>query len=129
MRKKSQAASGHKKEARKRTPTFLLELPLQVHSGQAARVRSHLEAGRQFYNAILSLGLKRLRAMRADPAWQAARGIPHAQKLERKAAFAHLREQYGFSEYALHEASKALRVSWVADHLDAVLGQTLTTRA
>jgi hypothetical protein len=29
----------------------------------------------------------------------------------------------------LHEAGKALRVSWLADHLDAVLGQTLATRA
>jgi hypothetical protein len=129
MRKKNQTASDREKEASTRTPTFLLELPVQVNTGQAARLRAHLEAGRQFYNAILSLGLKRLRAMRADPAWQAARAIPHAQKLERRAAFAHLREQYGFSEYALHEASKALRVSWVADHLDAVLAQRLSSRA
>ena len=41
---------------------------MQVNTGQAARLRAHLEAGRQFYNAILSLGLKRLHAMRADPA-------------------------------------------------------------
>jgi len=125
MRKKSQAASDPKKEASKRTPTFLLELPLQVNAGQAAR----LEAGRQFYNAVLSVGLKRLRAMRSDPAWQAARAIPRTRKAERQTAFAHLREQYGFSEYALHEAGKALRVSWVADHLDAVLAQTLASRA
>src|SRR5512142_743109 len=118
MRKKNQSASDREKEASTRTPTFLLELPLQVNTAQAARLRAHLEAGRQFYNAILSLGLKRLRAMRADSAWQAARAIPHAQKRERKAACAQLREQYGFSEYALHKASKARRVSWVADHLD-----------
>src|SRR5215469_16377958 len=129
MSKKSQVAPDREQEASKRTPTLLLELPLVVNAGQATHVRAHLEAGRQFYNAVLSLGLKRLRAMRADPAWQAARAIPHAQKLERKAAFAHLREQYGFSEYALHEASKALRVSWLADHLDAVLAQRLTSRA
>src|SRR5215469_7493925 len=129
MRNKSQAASDPKKEASKRTPTFLLELPLQVNAGQAARLRAHLEAGRQFYNAVLSVGLKRLRAMRSDPAWQAARAIPRTRKAQRQAAFAHLREQYGFSEYALHEAGKALRVSWVADHLDAVLAQTLASRA
>ena len=29
----------------------------------------------------------------------------------------------------MHKASKALRVSWVADHLDAVLAQRLTSRA
>jgi hypothetical protein len=54
MRTKSQTASEHQKEASKRTPTFLLELPLQVSLGQAARLRAHLEAGRQFYNAVLS---------------------------------------------------------------------------
>ncbi len=129
MSKKSQDTTEQDKERKKRTPTFLLELPLQVSEGQAARLRAHLEAGRQFYNAVLSEGLKRLRAMRADPAWQRARAIPKARKQERKDAFAALREQYGFSEYALHEAAKPLRVSWIADHLDAVLAQTLATRA
>ena len=129
MGKKSQVAREQERQASKRTPTFLLELPLQVSAGQAARVCAHLEAGRQFYNAVLSQGLKRLRAMRADPAWQAARAIPRTHKQERSAAFQRLREQYGFSEYALHEAGKALRVSWLADHLDAVLAQTLASRA
>jgi hypothetical protein len=67
--------------------------------------------------------------MRADPAWQAARAIPRSHKLERAAAFRALREQYGFSEYALHSFAKTARVSWLADHLDAVLAQTLATRA
>jgi hypothetical protein len=129
MRKMKQAASEQKKVASQRTPTFLLELPLQVSVGQAARVRAHLEAGRQFYNAVLSEGLKRLRTMRADPVWQVARAIAHSQKQERARAFAALREQYGFSEYALHEAGKRLRVSWLAEHIDAVLAQTLTSRA
>jgi hypothetical protein len=129
MGKKSQAARERATEASKRTPTFLLELPLQVSAGQATRLRAHLEAGRQFYNAVLSEGLKRLRAMRADPAWQAARAIPRSQKQERAQAFAALREQYGFSEYGLHEAGKRLRVSWLAEHLDAVLAQRLSSRA
>ncbi len=66
MSKKSQAAIEQGKETKKRTPTFLLELPLQVNESQAARLRAHLEAGRQFYNAVLSEGQKRLRQMRAD---------------------------------------------------------------
>jgi hypothetical protein len=121
--RKSQATRDREKEASRRTPTFLLELPLQVSASQAARLRAHLEAGRQFYNAVLCEGLKRLRRMRADPAWQAARAIPRTQKHERNAAFSQLREQYGFSAYALHEAGKMLRVSWLAEHLDAVLVQ------
>ena len=107
-----------------RPPTFLLELPLQVSPGQAKRLRAHLEAARQFYNAILSEGQRRLRRMRADPAWQAARAIPRTQKLERARAFGALRHQYGFSEYALHEAAKALNCAWIADHVDAVMAQT-----
>ena len=111
------------------TPTFLLELPLVVHAGQAARLGAHQEAGRQFYNAVLSAGQRRLRQVRADPAWQAARAIPRTHKQERRAAFAALRERYGFSEYTFHELAKALRVSWLAEHLDAVLAQTLASRA
>jgi len=60
---------------------------------------------------------------------RAARAIPRTHKQERRAAFSALRERYGFSEYALHELAKALRVSWLAEHLDAVLAQTLATRA
>jgi hypothetical protein len=112
-----------------KTPTFLLELPLVVQAGQAARVGAHLEVGRQFYNAVLSEGQQRLRRMRADPSWQAARAIPRTRKQERQAAFAALRERYGFSEYAFHELARKLRVAWLADHLDAVLAQTLATRA
>jgi hypothetical protein len=112
-----------------KTPTFLLELPLVAEAGQAARLGAHLEVGRQFYNAVLSEGQRRLRRMRADPAWQAARAIPRTQRQERTAAFSALRERYGFSEYAFHELAKALRVSWLAEHLDAVLAQTLASRA
>src|SRR5437764_7867231 len=126
MGTKQTKQSKHPKE---KTPTFLLELPLQVEAGQAKRLRAHLEAGRQFYNAVLSEGQRRLRQMRADPAWQAARAIPPSHKRERQAAFSALREQYGFSEYALHEYAKRTRVSWIAEHLDAVLAQTLATRA
>ena len=112
-----------------KTTTFLLELPLVVEPGPAKRIRAHLEAARQFSNAILSEGQRRLRQMRSDPAWQAARALPKTQKQERKTAFSALRTQYGFSEYALHEYAKTARVSWLAEHIEAVLAQTLATRA
>jgi hypothetical protein len=129
MSKKKKQSEQGEPEPRRRTPTFLLELPLQVNESQAKRIRGHLEAGRQFYNAVLSEGNQRLRQMRADPAWQAARAIPRSHTLERQAAFSALREQYGFSAYALHEYAKRARISWIAEHLDAVLAQTLATRA
>src|SRR5215469_14703183 len=118
-----------RKPSKPKTPTFLLELPLEALAGQAARVDAHLEVGRQFYNAMLSKGQSRLRRMRADPAWQEARAIPRTHKQERRAAFAALRERYGFSEYAFHELARTLRVSFLAEHLDAVLAQTLASRA
>jgi hypothetical protein len=118
-----------KRKTRKATPTFLLELPLVVNAGQARRIRGHLEAGRQLYNALLSEGQKRLRRMRADPGWKAARAIPRNQPIERRAAFSALRERYGFTEYGLHQAARMLRVGFLAEHIDAVLAQTLASRA
>src|SRR5712691_3674078 len=111
------------------TPTFLLELPLSVDAGQAKRLRAHFEAGRCLYNALLGEAMKRLRAMRADPAWQEARALPQVQKQERKEAFAQLRQAYGFSEYALHDFAKEANCSWIAEHVDSMLAQTLATRA
>src|SRR5215469_3857484 len=129
MSKKRSKSKPPEKEPRRTTPTFLLELPLVVEAGQAARVGAHLEVGRQFYNAVLSAGQRRLRRLRADPAWQAARAIPRTHTQERRAAFSALRERYGFSEYAFHEYARQARVSWITEHLDAVLAQTLATRA
>src|SRR5258708_37665571 len=92
---------GERTSPKTKTPTFLLELPLAVEAGQAARLRAHLEAGRQFYNAVLSAGQRRLRQMRADPAWPAARAIPPTHMQERRAAFTPLRERHGCSGYGL----------------------------
>jgi hypothetical protein len=129
MAAKGTKSSKGAREPKEQTPTFLLELPLVVDAAQAKRLCAHLEAGRQLYNALLSTGQRRLRQMRADPAWQAARAIPRSRKQERQAAFSALREHYSFSEYGLHEAATRLRTGWIAEHLDAVLAQTLATRA
>ena len=67
--------------------------------------------------------------MRADAQWQEARAIPRMHKQERSAAFARLRQAYGFSAYALHAAAKDANCAWIADHIDATMAQTLATRA
>jgi hypothetical protein len=112
-----------------KTPTFLLELPLQVDASQAKRLRARLQAARCLYNALLTEALGRLRRMRADPAWQMARSLPRAQKRERAATFSQLRQRNHFSEYALHDFVKQANCAWIGDHLDAVTAQTLATRA
>jgi hypothetical protein len=119
----------HKKKTASTSPTFLLELPLAVDSGQARRLRAHFEAARCLYNALLGEALARLRRMRADPQWQEARAIPRTHKQERTTAFARLRHSYGFSAYALHTIAKDANCTWIADHIDAVTAQTLATRA
>src|SRR5215467_15280464 len=114
---------------RAKTPTFLLELPLQVNWSQESHVRAHLEAARSLYSALRGFAMKRLRCMRNDPAWAQARALPRSKKQERAQAFSALRKKYRFSEYEMHEYAKQARVSWIADHIDSTMAQTLATRA
>ncbi len=114
---------------RAKTPTFLLELPLQVDWSQERHVRAHLEAAKSLYNALLSEAMKRLRCMRNDPAWSKARAIHSSHKQERTHAFSALRKKYRFSEYELHAYAKQARVSWIADHIESTMAHTLATRA
>lgn len=114
---------------RAQTPTFLLELPLQVNSQQAKHLRAHFEAARCLYNALLGEAMKRLKQMRANQGWQQARSLPKTQKQERYAAFSQLRLEYGFSEYALHAYATQARTSWIAEHIDSNTAQKLATRA
>src|SRR5260370_29440610 len=90
----------------KKAPTFLLELPLAVQAGQAARLGGHLETGRQFYNAVLSEGQQRLRRMKADPAWQAARAIPRTHTQERRGPLLAPPGPAGLSGAPLHPRAK-----------------------
>ena len=117
------------KAPKKRTPTFLLELPLAVTGGQAKCLSAHFEAARCLYNALLGEALARLHRMWADPAWQEARALPKTQKQARTAAFSHVRRAHGFSEYGLHDFAKEANCTWIAAHIDAMLAQTLATRA
>ncbi len=112
---------------RSQTPSFLLELPLQVNSQQAKHLRAHFEAARCLYNALLDEAMKRLRLMRSDPRWQEAQKA--ADKQERNALFSQLRQEYAFSEYALHAYSTGARTTWIAEHLDSNTAQKLASRA
>ena len=92
-------------------------------------MRGHFEAARHLYNALLGEAVKRVRRMRADVRWQQARLIPRSDKQARTAAFAALRKEFGFSEYALHTFATQANTSWLAEHLDANTAQTLASRA
>src|SRR5690348_6794128 len=130
MKKTAQRQRQKEKKRRpKATATFQVELPVEVDEHQASLLSAHFEAARHLYNAILSEGQRRLRRMRADPDWQAARAIPHSHKEARSQAYRALREKHRFSDYAFQAAVKDLRVGHLAEHVEAVIAQVLATRA
>ncbi len=114
---------------RAKTSCFLLELPLSVPPAQARRVRAHLEAARLLYNTLLGEARARLTRMRNDPTWKAACDLPRSHTQQRAAAFSCLRSRYGFSEYAMHAYAKGARCTWIAEHIDSTMAQTLASRA
>lgn len=109
------------------SPTFLLEVPLQVTSQQAKHLQGHFEAARQLYNALLGEALQRLNTMRNDARYDVARTLPKG--IERNGLFSSLRKEYGFSEYAIHAYACQIRVSWIREHIDINTAQTLASRA
>jgi hypothetical protein len=114
---------------RKKTPIFLLELSLRLDWSQERQIRAHPEVARCLYNALLAEAKTRLHQMRSDPEWSKARALPRTHKQERGQAFSALRRKHHFSEYDLHEYAKQARVSWIADHIESTMAQTLATRA
>lgn len=113
--------------AKSTTPTFVLELPLVVTKTNERIILSRLEAGRRLYNAVLHEALKRLSAMRSSLEWQLARDMPKGK--ERSDAFKAVDQQFGFSEYALHDFVKQVRINagW-KDRLSAQEVQKIASR-
>jgi hypothetical protein len=105
----SRQAAGKEPVARKRTPTFLLEVPLQVNRLQAKHLQGHFDAARHLYNALLCEAIQRLHRMRADEAWQQARLIPRSEKPARQAAFTALRKAHGFTYRKCERAGLCLQ--------------------
>ncbi len=76
--------------------------------------------------------LARSRAVKADPAWQAARSLPcgtPAQRQTRSAAFRGVEQAHDFDVNAAQSFASSLRRSWVREHLPAQETQNLGARA
>ncbi|MGH2413682.1 MAG: RNA-guided endonuclease TnpB family protein, partial [Microcystaceae cyanobacterium] len=116
---------------RSTTLSFITEVPLIVDSKQESALLSRFQAGRQLYNACLNEAMKRLELVRRSELYQAAKKIARTKKKERGDAFKKAREQYKYSEYALHSfatiTSKAAK--WIAEKVDSNTQQKLATRA
>jgi transposase len=84
------------------------------------------------YNAVLAEFIARSRAVKSDPAWQAARQLPRRSKDERaarRAAFDAVVAAHGFTASEAQSFASSLRQSWVRDHLPAQETQNLGARA
>ncbi len=121
--------------ARKKQPTFVLELPLVVSPHENRVLSARFEAGRQLYNAVLGEALRQLDLMKQSKAWQAARKMPSgapgttAQKA-RAAAFSLIAETIGFTDYDIQSyATQCKNACWIGAHLDAHTTQKIGTRA
>ncbi len=122
------------KRGRPTTPSFVCAVPLHVTPAQETLLLTRFEAARQLYNALLGEALRRLRLLQQSRAHQAARKLPRGEKdspqqKERAIAFAKARRAVGFTESALSRYATTIHASWIGDHVDAVIGQTLTRRA
>jgi len=106
---------------------FVLLLPLVTTPQKERVLEVRLDVARQVYNACLGEALRRLNLMRQSVDYQRARKLPKGR--ERMLAFAELRKEFGFDEYALHAYAKQFNHAWLGDHLDINTIQKLASRA
>lgn len=115
---------------RRKTPSFVLELPLVVNPSEDRILMARFEAARQLYNACLGEALRRLDRMRESEAWQAAKQIPKDQKKARREAFEAAKKAFGFTGNAIESYGTTCKnACWIGDHLDAHTAQKVALRA
>jgi hypothetical protein len=124
-----------KPRARKRAkgaPTHVRSWPLRPDAAQCREIGTRFFTGVRVYNAVLGEFIARSRAVKSDPAWQAARQLPRRNKGERaarRAAVDAVAAAHGFTAGAAQSFASSLRKSWVRDYLPAQETQNLGVRA
>jgi putative transposase len=78
------------KTAKKRTPSFVCEIPLRVTPAQERALLARFEAARQVYNACLGEARRRVRLIQQARVYQRARRLPKDDP-QRTALFAQAR--------------------------------------
>ena len=113
--------------AKKRTPTFITEVPLLVDDRQSRLLLIRMDCARQVYNACLGESFKRLGLMRESKGYQAAVKLEKGK--QRAAAFGTAKERYGLRNNDLHSYAKQFNHCWIGEHLDINTIQKLASRA
>ena len=115
---------------RAKTPTFLLELPLRVDWSQERHVRAHLEAARCLYNALLAEANEAAQAdAQRSGMGTGARYPSRAQTGTSTGIFCICARSITFRNTSCMSMPKVPAVSWIADHIESTMAQTLATRA
>jgi len=128
-------SGGRKPRARKRpkgAPTHVRSWPLRPDPARCKVIGTRFFTGARVYNAVLGEFLARSRAVKSDPAWQAARQLPQRttkDRAARRAAFKAVALSHGFTADAAQSFASSLRRSWVREHLPAQETQSLGARA
>ena len=101
---------------RSSTPSFITEYELETTASDRRKLGVSLDCGRQVYNACLGEALRRMRKLRVDEQYQAAKKMPNEvdskPNKERRDAFKMSRERSHFSEYDLHAYAKQFSHAW-----------------
>ena len=134
-RKQSERPVGRKPRARKRSkdsPAHVRSWPLRPNPAQCRVIRRRFFTGARVYNAVLAEFIARSRAVKSDPASEAARQLPrrtNEERAARRAAFDAVAAAHGFTANEAQSFASSLRKSWVRDHLPAQETQNLGARA
>lgn len=117
---------------RKKRPTHVVELPLETSPSDERRLVGVLDAAKRLYNTLLLEGLMKVDALRAAPAWAAARALPRVTDEQRQAraeAFRDVRRAHSFREYDFQSrATFHKNAAGFSDRLGAHVTQKLGTR-
>jgi len=86
---------------RKTTPSFIVELPLQVSRADDRRLEDRRLCATRITNVMIQHARKLVATLKADPAWEVARKLPRKtpeERIARSQAFEAVKAAHGFSK-------------------------------
>lgn len=112
--------------ARKCTPTYTIEFPLNIPVWQKHRLEKKFKIARKVYNSCLGEALKRHKYVKADKEYRTLLKEPKSK--ERDNRLSGIRLVHGFSEYGLHDFVKPVQHKF-KENIGSFEAQKLATRA
>ena len=90
-----------------RTPSFVIELGLNIGEDQESALETYFSDACQLFNAVLGTAKKRVRAMKSTEAWKLTAAMPKGK--DRNKRFKENQKSARLTEYALHDVVKEHR--------------------